>query len=322
MPASIFNGTAVKILKNILKFADGTTLSSTVAGYLSTLSSNAQTQIDAKQARGTLSAKGDLYVATASATVARQGVGTDGTFLKADSTQTNGVVWATASDTLAYRSITSTDSLNAITDSFALLSGASFTLTLPTAVGNTGKTFRIKHGGTSNTQVYTIEGDGTETIDGALNQKLWQFGEELTVVSNGSNWFILGKIYNPVILTAFKNGGAITAVTTIASYTTETKDSHAAFDLTAGEYTVVVPGDYYISWHGRQTSANTAAAEIIKNGNAVVRGSQITTTASKQVHAILPDLVAGDVISIWHTASATLTSSDTENYLSIMRVAG
>jgi len=65
----------------------------TQIGYLSTLSSNAQTQLDAKQARSTLTTKGDLYVATASATTARQGVGTNGQLLAADSTQTNGLKW-------------------------------------------------------------------------------------------------------------------------------------------------------------------------------------------------------------------------------------
>lgn len=48
MAASIFNGTSVKILKNILKFKDGTTLSSTTAGYLSTISSDIQTQVSGK----------------------------------------------------------------------------------------------------------------------------------------------------------------------------------------------------------------------------------------------------------------------------------
>lgn len=48
MPASIFNGNAVKILKNVLRFKDGTELASTIANYVSTLTSDAQTQLDAK----------------------------------------------------------------------------------------------------------------------------------------------------------------------------------------------------------------------------------------------------------------------------------
>ncbi len=52
MAASIFSGTAVKILKNILRFADGTDLASTDAAKLSGLSSNVQTQLNSKQASG------------------------------------------------------------------------------------------------------------------------------------------------------------------------------------------------------------------------------------------------------------------------------
>lgn len=66
----------------------------TELNYVSGVTSAIQTQIDAKQARATLTTKGDLYVATASATVARQGVGTDGYVLTADSAQTNGIKWA------------------------------------------------------------------------------------------------------------------------------------------------------------------------------------------------------------------------------------
>jgi len=45
----------------------------------------------------TATTKGDLLVATASATIARQGIGTDGQVLTADSTQSTGVKWAAAS---------------------------------------------------------------------------------------------------------------------------------------------------------------------------------------------------------------------------------
>ncbi len=61
----------------------------------STIAAGDDSRITGAQQRSTLTTKGDLYVATASATVARQAVGTNGQVLTADSTQTNGLKWAT-----------------------------------------------------------------------------------------------------------------------------------------------------------------------------------------------------------------------------------
>lgn len=146
---------------------------------------------DTKQDRAALTTKGDLYVATASNTTTRMPAGTDGTFLKADSSVANGLVYASNAQIFAVRSITGTDTLNASTDDIALLSGASFTLDLPTAVGNTGKRFTIKHVGTSLTQVYTVDGNASETIDGTTTYALYTNGETLVLVSDGSNWQVI-----------------------------------------------------------------------------------------------------------------------------------
>lgn len=52
------------------------------------------TGVNAAVPASTVTAKGDLLVATASGTVARQAVGSNGQILVADSTQTNGLKWA------------------------------------------------------------------------------------------------------------------------------------------------------------------------------------------------------------------------------------
>lgn len=63
----------------------------------STLAAGDDSRITGAQQRSTLTAKGDLYVATASATVARVGVGSNGQVLTADSAETAGVKWAAPS---------------------------------------------------------------------------------------------------------------------------------------------------------------------------------------------------------------------------------
>jgi hypothetical protein len=74
-----------------------TTVSATELGYLDGVTSAVQTQVDAKIAKSTVTTKGDILVATGSGTIVRQGVGTDGQVLVADSAQADGVNWATPS---------------------------------------------------------------------------------------------------------------------------------------------------------------------------------------------------------------------------------
>jgi len=61
------------------------------------------------------------------------------------------------------------------------------TLTLPTAVGLSGKSFVIKN--TSAGSV-TVDANGSETIDGNLTQTVNTF-DSLTVISNNINWLII-----------------------------------------------------------------------------------------------------------------------------------
>ena len=61
------------------------------------------------------------------------------------------------------------------------------TVTLPTAVGITGRQYIIK---LTAAGVATIDGNGTETIDGNLTVNIAQW-DALKIVSNGTNWIIL-----------------------------------------------------------------------------------------------------------------------------------
>lgn len=68
-------------------------------------------------------------------------------------------------------------------------SGGAFTVTLPTAASASGKEVTVKKIDSSGNAV-TVDGDGSETIDGALTATLSSQWDSVVVVSNGSNWFI------------------------------------------------------------------------------------------------------------------------------------
>ena len=123
-----------------------------------------------------------------------------------------------------YRSVTSTD--NVLTsDSTMKLSGASFTSTLPTAVGVAGKRYKYVHAGTSLSQVYTLATTSGQTIGGVASgsYSLYTNGETLEIESDGANWLIL----NHYARTALTAGSAIT----IGAITTPpTKDASPVLD--------------------------------------------------------------------------------------------
>ena len=64
----------------------------------------------------------------------------------------------------------------------------SFTITLPTAVGITGKNYFIKNSGTG---IITVDGTGSETLDGELTTTLNQYGS-VQLISDGTNWIVAG----------------------------------------------------------------------------------------------------------------------------------
>lgn len=68
--------------------------------------------------------------------------------------------------------------------------GGNMTITLPTAVGVTGKTITVKKTDAF-TKIVNVAGAGGETIDGTTTKSIFMQWESLTMVSNGANWFII-----------------------------------------------------------------------------------------------------------------------------------
>ena len=93
---------------------------------------------------------------------------------------------------------TTTYTVTASDDSVAgNATGGAFTLTLPTAVGNDGKIFRL--GKTdSSTNAVTVDGNGSETIRGQTTFRLSTQHEWITIQSDGANWVLLQHEYPKV----------------------------------------------------------------------------------------------------------------------------
>jgi hypothetical protein len=102
-----------------------------------------------------------------------------------------GIQWANVQNkpamyNQAYRAINAIRTLDA-TDYQIECTANSFTITLPTAVGITGRVYSIKNTGSG---TITIACNGAQTIDGHATQSLSQW-DNITLMSNNTNWIII-----------------------------------------------------------------------------------------------------------------------------------
>ena len=126
-------------------------------------------------------------LASGTAAVARLGSGSPSSanFLRGDG------AWTAISDTVPY--VTSGSGTIAVTASngvtqFINCTGTS-TVNLFAASGKSGYTVHVKLTGSSGT--VTIDGNSSETIDGATTQAFTQRYQTLSMVCDGSNWHII-----------------------------------------------------------------------------------------------------------------------------------
>lgn len=151
---------------------------------------------------------------------------------------TSAQAWNVTSQTTTYA---------AVINDYVICSSASFVVTLPTAVGQTGKQIAIKHNDTSLSNAYTLNTTSSQTINGAGGTVasgayiLYTNGEILILTSDGANWQVsehqtasLATSWTPMFATKFtvtaanatagatytNNGQTFVVVATIAGATT------------------------------------------------------------------------------------------------------
>jgi hypothetical protein len=122
-----------------------------------------------------LTTKGDIIVATGNATLVRQGVGTDGQVLTADSTQADGIIWATPSAGMT----------NPLTTTGDTIYSSSGSTPARRAIGTTGQVLTVS-GGVPTWATPTVSGTWSQVATGSLT------GATITVSSlSGASYYII-----------------------------------------------------------------------------------------------------------------------------------
>jgi hypothetical protein len=164
-----------------------------------------QTQINAQIPKSTVTAKGDLLVATGSGTVVAQAVGTNGTVLTANSAQADGVEWAALPSSFpasASATVATSQSTTSTTYTDLATAGPSVTLTtgtkalvIVTSYVNASGTFNSAFVGFAVSGATTIaSADATAlniNVDNSMGIRIRASMASLVTLTAGSNTFTL-----------------------------------------------------------------------------------------------------------------------------------
>lgn len=176
-----------------LKFNSGTLMSSAEAGAVEFNTDNLYFTITTGTVRkkvalydDTSGATGDLYYRDSSGNFVRLAAGADGKTLRVSSglPSWSDTTYATSTKASNY-TITGTDVVI-----FANAGSGAVAITLPVASTTSGYRFIVKRIDAS-ANGCTVVRSGSDTIDGATSLSLDLQYTSVTVVSNGSNWFII-----------------------------------------------------------------------------------------------------------------------------------
>jgi hypothetical protein len=146
----------------------------------------------------TLTAKGDIYAASASATVGRVAVGTNGQVLTADSAQTRGLAWTTPSTTPRIGQVVTATSTTSTTTSsagsFVDVTGLSVTITPTSASSKILVMAMCQFGTNQGTTIYSVAQtkllrDST-SLHTALVGSYWSSGSNPQYLVNYATPFI------------------------------------------------------------------------------------------------------------------------------------
>jgi hypothetical protein len=203
--------------------------------------------------------------------------------------------------------------------------GIAWTLTLYASASNSGKKIIIKKT-TSDTNSLTIDANSTETIDGSTTLILDLQYEEVTLICDGSNWYIEDHF---VPLVALRRTSATTAAeANPLDFTTAVYDTHSGYS--SGVYTTPKAGKYAVSsriltaskaW----TAGNAINLTIEKGGVSYAASDDRTPTMTDQFGAsifTIVDCAKGETLELGFSSSgsATLSGVAVNNYLEIYRI--
>lgn len=130
--------------------------------------------------------------------------------------------------------------------------GGARTITLPTAVGNDGKTYSIKKTDSSVNYV-KIDANGSETIDGDLSYFLLVQNQSLEIVSNGTNWLVVNGGFRNSSVRIWEQTNTVSVPASVANTNVLTTTGVGSRVLPAGFFSI--GSKLHVELYGEATNA-------------------------------------------------------------------
>ena len=237
----------------------------------------------------------------------------------------------TVSALSAVTTVTGTTTLDATHTLVRCNNSSDITINLPAAASHAGRIYTVKKVG-NNTNLVTIDGNSSETIDGATTQVLYLQNDYLTLQCNGTSWDVIADglqahgahIYNASAQSIPHN--TIQQLTLGGSLHVR----GVAHTLLISHYQIDIKraGRYYL--HAAYQTAGSPSISnvwVYRNGSAVSNAahSDPDTASMSNDASIYYNLSAGDTITAYcyqNTGSAqnTLTGVDQRARLDVFEV--
>lgn len=211
------------------------------------------------------------------------------------------------------------------TDEFIACSTSSgaFTITLPAAASNSGMVLHIKKTN-SEFNPLTVDGNGSETIDGALSKKLYAKSDFIEIVSDGSNWHTVSEERTISAMYRSSSGQTVTTDGTIIDFATSSHDTGTFVTTGASWKFTVATGDggEYLLTNSLRYNTNPKRTDLYKNGaldRILDEDSAASTVNNSATKIRLADTDYID-LRVQGSATATLQADANFNWITIKRV--
>ena len=202
-------------------------------------------------------------------------------------------------------------------------SGGSFTLSLPSATTNTGKSFVIKKIDSS-TDYVTIDPNSTETIDGDSTTTVNTRYESITLVSDGSNWNLVDRTY-PMAWSTFTPTGSWSSNTTYTGRWRRVGDSmEVSVNValsgapTATTLTVSLPSGYSIDTGKMELTS----AKVLGHGLLRDSGTDDTLIGVEYAGTTTVHLRKYQGAQVSHNSPITFAGGDSLNFIFRVPISG